>query len=653
MQPVPSRYNHNNHNGNHILHGVMGSSRVTKSIPHSQSRQAARYNNRIKAALAVQPSRQPGMQPYTDHGYRSDSSSSYTSQPPCDYHSPSPSTPVPLPVQAAIPTPMLYGVKCTEVSQKAYSGQTSEMKSGFERLQRLDSGKVEYRTIAFCTHLTVSRWEAATSVASTGSSEESASAASPTASSRNNPNHAAQLMSLANYIRHILSLTAGNPIAQPPQANANNQPQKQETTPKPTNNNHAQELHTSTSRPLKALSNRRHRHRYSPDYHDHAGQRHARHQDQQYSDYPTDNQQQPMIRPESSFQGPYDQGYREGNNDHYDHHSAPQHIHGQQQPHQHRYSQQHQYQHDQYDQSYPAVHHRSESPSNSAKSSSDSFRHFPQPINTSRNLPQLPKVPFPNLTLTLALIYVDRLKAKNPDAKGEQGCSHRLFLIAFIIAAKYRCSVALSPPLHPHESESENSLYYDPPVVPEEDNEEQQSLESRLNSELIFSNHAWVRLLNLGSFARTPATPTSAASGNTGNGRGQTLPISSSAGGQHQHQQQALSPYMSSSVPPSPQVSEISTMTSNTSVPTTPTQGQTPTQAQTQPQLQSLSSIMHSVTQNSSSSSSLANAAGSVLQVEDLDRMEAEFLTFLNFDLATMSHDLETCWNLLVGEKDV
>jgi hypothetical protein len=94
-------------------------------------------------------------------------------------------------------------------------------------------------------------------------------------------------------------------------------------------------------------------------------------------------------------------------------------------------------------------------------------------------------------------------------------------------------------------------------------------------------------------------------------------------------------------------------MASNTPVPTTPTQGQTPNQAQQQPQqLQSLSSIMHSVTQSSSSPVSSSNAAGSVLQVEDLDRMEAEFLTFLNFDLATMSHDLETCWNLLVGKKD-
>ena len=98
-------------------------------------------------------------------------------------------------------------------------------------------------------------------------------------------------------------------------------------------------------------------------------------------------------------------------------------------------------------------------------------------------------------------------------------------------------------------------------------------------------------------------------------------------------------------------------MASNTPVPTTPIQGQAPTHAQLttagqqqqqqQQSSQGLSSIMHSSTASSSQT-----GAGSILQVEDLDRMEAEFLTFLNFDLATMSHDLETCWNLLVGKKE-
>ena len=45
------------------------------------------------------------------------------------------------------PHPTLYGIRCSEVSQRAYSGQSSQMKSSFDRLQKLDQGKVEYRTI--------------------------------------------------------------------------------------------------------------------------------------------------------------------------------------------------------------------------------------------------------------------------------------------------------------------------------------------------------------------------------------------------------------------------------------------------------------------------------------------------------------------------
>ncbi|KAF9196030.1 hypothetical protein BGZ50_002538 [Haplosporangium sp. Z 11] len=43
--------------------------------------------------------------------------------------------------------PTLFGVRCTEISQRAYTGKSSEMKKSFDRLQRLDNGKVEYRTI--------------------------------------------------------------------------------------------------------------------------------------------------------------------------------------------------------------------------------------------------------------------------------------------------------------------------------------------------------------------------------------------------------------------------------------------------------------------------------------------------------------------------
>ncbi|KAF9928526.1 hypothetical protein FBU30_002325 [Linnemannia zychae] len=541
------------------------------------------------------------MHPYstTDRNYRSNSSQ-HMAHSPRDYQSSLSSI-------ASKPTPTLYGVKCTEVSQKAYTGQTSAMKAGFKRLQRLDSGKVEYRTIAFCTHLTVSRWETTTpngntNNVSTSSSEESAGAAS--SSSRNNPSHAAQLMSLANYIRHILSLTAGNSNTPPHQGNQPQQHDDSSNKQSISKNNHTppstQELHTSSSRSLKVLSNKRQRHRYSPEYHDHGGQRHSRH-----------NQES------------YDQGYQEGHQ-----HKAPPQFPPQDQNQPQFNNQQSQ-----------GTSYRFRSPSNTK--ASDVLRHFPQPINTSRTSPPLLRVPFPNLTLTLALIYVDRLKAKNPEAKGEPGCSHRLFLIAFIIAAKYRCSVALSPSFSEQETSenSENSLFYDPPVVPEEDDvEEEQSLESRLNSELIFSNHAWVRLLNLGSFARTSPSDTPTHSGS---GVEQTLPNSPSGNG-------PSSPM--STVPSSPQTNDDATSTraSNTPVPTTPTHGQTPSQAQMHPQqLQNFSSIMHSAT-----SGAISSAGSPALQVEDLDRMEAEFLTFLNFDLATMTHDLETCWNLLVGKKD-
>ncbi|KAF9356407.1 hypothetical protein BGX26_005315 [Mortierella sp. AD094] len=196
------------------------------------------------------------------------------------------------------------------------------------------------------------------------------------------------------------------------------------------------------------------------------------------------------------------------------------------------------------------------------------------------------------------------LKAKYPEAKGEPGCSHRLFLVAFIIAAKYRCSVELSSPV-PQDldgvdqeqeinRDSKSGSYGNNPNgdETEDDSRSNQSLEARLNAELIFSNHAWVRLLNLGSFYRADT----AASGSATESR---EPSSSLA--QPSHSAQAIE------------------------------------------SLPSLSSII-----NPAASSPVTG----MLQVEDLDRMEAEFLTFLNLDLATMSHDLETCWNLLVGKNE-
>lgn len=136
------------------------------------------------------------------------------------------------------------------------------------------------------------------------------------------------------------------------------------------------------------------------------------------------------------------------------------------------------------------------------------------------------------------------------------------------------------------------------------------TLEARLNAELIFSNHAWVRLLNLGSFYRQPTVSAAAAA---------------APGPMHP------------------------TQFNDCTRPQTASPSLAPQQSSQSNQLPSLASIL-----NSAPVSSIASvpATSGILQVEDLDRMEAEFLRFLNFDLAAMSHDLETCWNLLVGKKE-
>lgn len=115
----------------------------------------------------------------------------------------------------------------------------------------------------------------------------------------------------------------------------------------------------------------------------------------------------------------------------------------------------------------------------------------------------------------------------------------------------------------------------------------EQHLEARLNAELIFSNHAWVRLWNVGLFGRPPTTS---------------------------------SPAMGGATPP-PHDSTLATAA-----------GHPP--------------FLPSIIKPGSSPASTS------LEVADLDRMEAEFLTFLNFDLATESKDLKTCWNVMMNTKD-
>ncbi|KAF9189298.1 hypothetical protein BGZ51_009692 [Haplosporangium sp. Z 767] len=277
-------------------------------------------------------------------------------------------------------------------------------------------------------------------------------------------------------------------------------------------------------------------------------------------------------------------------------------------------------------------HHEAQSPqTNSTHASSPHLIAATAPAVIRTTSQSLLKVQFPNLTLTLALIYVDRLKAKYPEAKGEPGCSHRLFLVAFIIAAKYRCSVELSRPLlqdcsgEVSSGDLEQDEYNDRNGTAPE-----LTLEARLNAELIFSNHAWVRLLNLGSFYRQ--SPPSAS-----------LSISTSTSTSASASTQPSEPIHPSSPAPSQALPSTPRSPTSSVSPTSPiSPGSPQTIPMTQPQLPSLASIIHSA----------SSSTPSILQVEDLDRMEAEFLTFLDLDLATMSHDLETCWNLLVGKAE-
>ncbi|KAF9439370.1 hypothetical protein BGZ76_000031 [Entomortierella beljakovae] len=428
-----------------------------------------------------------------------------------------------IPLQT-LPPPSLFGVKCTEVSQKAYSGQSSQMKKGFEMLQKIDNGKVEYRTIAFCTHLTVSRWEP-TTLPPAASNDMPTSQAAPISAQ----GHAARLMSLANYIRHILSLTVAVPNSQPLASTKQHQPTKEDTRNNNVSNSNSL-ANSSGPGPIKSDSNRRHR--FSAY---NSGRRNPQTSEVSHRDHSLQAEGQIVQRNDA----------RES--------SHIQEMMG-------------------------------------LSSSQQSSQ------NQTRNSSPLLKIPFPNLTLTLALIYVDRLKAKYPDAKGEPGCSHRLFLMAFIIAAKYRCSVELSAPLpqdlDANDSNGEHS---------EMNDNIETRLETRLDRELVFSNHAWVRLLNLGSFYRQSSTSTSSVTDN-------------------QEQNSNAEP-----------MREQPSHTAQSSAPIPSQENHT-----------SLPSIINAT------SSPIAG----MLQVEDLDRMEAEFLTFLNFDLATMGHDLDTCWNLLVGKNN-
>ncbi|KAF9372512.1 hypothetical protein CPB97_001208 [Podila verticillata] len=259
-----------------------------------------------------------------------------------------------------------------------------------------------------------------------------------------------------------------------------------------------------------------------------------------------------------------------------------------------------------------------------------------QPSSTKAKISPLLKIPYPNLTLTLALIYVDRLKAKYPEARGEPGCSHRLFLVAYIIAAKYRCSVELAGMLQKADCsgtsetnrEAGDDINNNNNKVPKSELEAQNQQESwdyaRSKAQMILSNHEWVRLLRLGSFFRPPVAPTTEVSeeapSTTSVSKGTTLVARTS--------------------PAQPMVAS-----------STCRDGSSLSEPKPLPIQSRASQSEGSTPEGARRVSASSHASSSILQVEDLDRMETEFLTFLDYDLSTRSQDLNTCWNLLVGEQ--
>lgn len=278
--------------------------------------------------------------------------------------------------------------------------------------------------------------------------------------------------------------------------------------------------------------------------------------------------------------------------------------------------------------------------------------------------------------------------------KGEPGCSHRLFLVAYIIAAKYRCCVELAALLQEHEDlsvdlerrRSRNDHVYEQEYHNQRDahyhsnhhsrdrsddyNSIKQDseykelrdrvLQARERAELILSNHEWVRLLCLGSFIRPPppspssqhqqhpSRSTAAAGGAAPSGYatiGIVKPMVSARTSPYQQPMaQPSSPYTSPN--PDPKYLPI-----HSPSPCDTTRGNSAHDAQ-YPAHASTAIATPVQVKSAPSSPSMSLAPSTILQVEDLDRMETEFLTFLEFDLTTRSQDLTTCWNLLVGNKD-
>ncbi|KAF9926719.1 hypothetical protein FBU30_003751 [Linnemannia zychae] len=157
--------------------------------------------------------------------------------------------------------------------------------------------------------------------------------------------------------------------------------------------------------------------------------------------------------------------------------------------------------------------------------------------------------------------------------------------------------------------------------------------EARSRAEVILSNQSWVQLLSLGSFMR--AMPVASQPTNTSLTSARTSPTQPM---NRQVPTDITGTIESDSVVEAKPLPIQSTLTTSNSI-----------SVDSRP-MENLA-ITQTQTLTPASNSSPVLPPSSVLQVDDLDRMESEFLTFLDYDLAARSQDLDTCWGLLVGNK--